>query len=174
MPRRLAALVATVALVVGCDGAPPHDTESEAVLSPITYALWQERLKSYEPNIVVVDFWATWCTPCVERFPHMVEMAERYRERGVRFVSMSMEDREDREAVAGAERFLIAQKAGFDHFLLDEPLLEGFKHFDLLSVPAVYVYDGTGSLATRLTGEDPNEPFDEGDVEKAIEAQLTR
>jgi thiol-disulfide isomerase/thioredoxin len=147
----------------------PASTE----LVPITHARWQEKLRSYAPDIVVVDFWATWCTPCIERFPKMIAMAERYRGRGVRFVSMCMEDRDDRPAVAGAERFLSEKRSPLDDFLLDEPLLDGFEDFGLLSVPAVYVYDRSGTLHTRLTADDPRRQFDESDVESAVEELLS-
>jgi thiol-disulfide isomerase/thioredoxin len=172
-PRIAAWLAAlAVALAAGCDRAPGPLVGDEVILSPITYAVWQDRLASYEPDIVVVDFWATWCTPCVERFPKIVELAERYEERGVRFVSMCMEDREDKAAVEGAQSFLVNKQATFDNFLLDEPLLEGFAHFELLGIPAVYVYDRDGKLKTRLTGDDPSRQFTEADIEAAIEALL--
>jgi thiol-disulfide isomerase/thioredoxin len=189
-----AVLALACALVAGCgeppaEGGDPTSGRAETAadttaaepgmqpaapggLVPITHGAWEERLAGYAPDIVVVDFWATWCTPCIERFPKMVEMAERYRDRGVRFVSMCMEDREDTGAVAGAERFLAAQAPPFDNFLLDEPLLEGFRLFGLQTIPAVHVYGRDGALATRLTGDDPRNQFDEADVEVAIEALL--
>ena len=151
MHRRVRALIrfaGTLALllatVCGCGERREATAAVDVALVPITHAEWQERLKSYRPDIVVVDFWATWCAPCIERFPKMVEMAERYRDHGVRFVSMCMEDRDDGPAVAGAERFLVEKRAAFDNFLLDEPLLDGFRRFDLLGIPAVIVYDRRG------------------------------
>jgi thiol-disulfide isomerase/thioredoxin len=196
------ALLAAIVLLAGCGDGPagppdaqdattaaPTSTSSAAQdaaaataatdagaprteLVPITHARWQERLRSYAPDIVVVDFWATWCIPCLERFPKMIEMAERYRDRGVRFVSMCMEDRDDAPAVAGAERFLTEKRSPLDDYFLDEPLLEGFKDFGLLSIPAVHVYDRSGTLHARLTADDPRKQFDESDVEAAIEALL--
>ena len=166
------ALVLAATLPGGCGDRPGVNAGAEPALVPITHAAWEERLQSYRPEIVVVDFWATWCAPCVERFPKMVEMAERYRSRGVRFVGMCMEDREDLAAVAGAERFLVEKRATFDNFLLDEPLLDGFKKFGLLGIPAVHVYDRAGSLTSQLTGDDPNRQFDENDIEAAIEKLL--
>jgi thiol-disulfide isomerase/thioredoxin len=162
------------ALQGGCSDRPDTNASAEPALVPITHAAWEERLKSYRPDIVVVDFWATWCAPCVERFPKMVEMAERYRSRGVRFVGVCMEDREDRVAVAGAGRFLVEKRATFDNFLLDEPLLEGFGKVGLLGIPAVLVYGRDGNLSARLTGDDPNRQFDENDIEAAIERLLAQ
>ena len=152
----------------------PAEPASTSELVPITHARWQEKLRTYAPDIVVVDFWATWCIPCIERFPKMIAMAERYRDRGVHFVSMCMEDRDDHPAVAGAERFLAEKRSPLDDFLLDEPLLDGFKNFGLLSVPAVYVYDRSGTLHTRLTADDPRNQFNESDVESAIEELLSQ
>ena len=154
--------------------AAPQPAAAATELVPITHEQWEEKLRTYAPDIVVVDFWATWCTPCIERFPKMIAMAERYRDRGVRFVSMCMEDRDDRPAVDGAERFLAQKRSPLDDFLLDEPLLEGFEDFGLLSVPAVYVYDRAGTLHTRLTADDPRRQFDESDVESAIEELLSQ
>jgi thiol-disulfide isomerase/thioredoxin len=167
-------LSGVLALLAGCGDSSHEQASPAATLVPVTHAQWEQRVPSYAGNVVVVDFWATWCAPCVERFPKMIAMSEHYRDHGVRFVSMCMEDRDDQEAVAGARRFLNEKHATMDNFLLDEPLLDGFKTFNLLSIPAVYLYDRNGALTTRLTADDPNHQFNEKDVEAAIEALLAR
>lgn len=45
-------------------------------------------------QIYVVEFWATWCAPCIASMPHLAELAEAYHDRGVRVVSVSNEDPE--------------------------------------------------------------------------------
>ena len=37
-------------------------------LVPVSFAEWEVRRKEFVPDLVVVDLWATWCTPCLERF----------------------------------------------------------------------------------------------------------
>lgn len=167
--RRLLASLAAVTTLAGCSGA----AETQPVkLVPISHAQWTQILPSLRPDIVVVDLWATWCAPCIERFPHMVAMHHRYAGRGVRFVSMSLEDREDTGAIAGAERFLGAQEASFANYRMDENILDAFDKLELGTIPAVLVYGRDGRERYRLTGDDPNNQFTEADVEAAIVALL--
>ncbi len=46
---------------------------------------------------VLVNFWATWCAPCVEEFPMIVELSDEYKDKGIRvyFVSADWSDRKD-------------------------------------------------------------------------------
>lgn len=141
-------------------------------LVPVTYEEWQEKLAGFRGQIVVVDLWATWCIPCIERFPKMVELDHRYRDRGVRFVSLCLDDRDDSGAVERARQFLQAQQATFDNFLMNEEILDGFEKLGVRGIPAVFVYDRQGTLRHRLTGDDPNRQFTEADVEAAVQELL--
>ncbi|MGB6852929.1 MAG: TlpA disulfide reductase family protein [Thermoanaerobaculia bacterium] len=167
-------LALAVAAVIGCAGSAPTETEEsvEVSLTPVTFEQWQQELASLEGGIVVVDMWATWCVPCVERFPKMVELYHEYSSRGVTFVSMCLDDRGDTEAVAYAHEFLGKQKATFANYLMDEMVTEGFVKLDLLGIPAVYVYAPDGERRYRLTADDPYNQFTDEDVESAIQELL--
>jgi cytochrome c biogenesis protein CcmG/thiol:disulfide interchange protein DsbE len=52
-------------------------------------------LSSYRGKVVLLDFWATWCTPCREETPHFVELQQKYGERGLQIVAVSMDDGPD-------------------------------------------------------------------------------
>ncbi|MCC9656832.1 TlpA disulfide reductase family protein [Rhodopirellula halodulae] len=52
-----------------------------------------------EGNVYVVEFWATWCGPCIQSMPHLVELQEKYRDQGVQIVSISDEDLETVEGI---------------------------------------------------------------------------
>jgi thiol-disulfide isomerase/thioredoxin len=167
-------LALAVAAVVGCGGNGPAVSEEtvEVSLTPVTFEQWQQELAALEGRIVVVDMWATWCVPCVERFPRMVELYHEYSSRGVTFVSICLDDREDAEAVAYAREFLSKQKAVFANYLMDEIVTEGFVKLDLLGIPAVYVYAPDGERRYQLTADDPYNQFTDDDVENAIEELL--
>ncbi len=55
----------------------------------------QLRLSSYKGKVVLLDFWATWCVPCREETPHFVEMQQKYGERGLQIIGVSMDDSSD-------------------------------------------------------------------------------
>jgi thiol-disulfide isomerase/thioredoxin len=50
-------------------------------------------LASLRGKVVVVEFWATWCGPCVAGIPHLNELQTKYRDLGLRVVSLTDEDR---------------------------------------------------------------------------------
>jgi thiol-disulfide isomerase/thioredoxin len=177
LTRRITGLLLGALITSACGQAPPGSSDvaldpGTVTFEPITWEAWQSKLAEYRGSVLVVDFWATWCVPCVERFPHMVEMYRTYGDRGVRFVSMSLDDRGDVAAVERAGEFLEEQRATFPNFLMDENVLEGFEKLELMTVPAVYVYAPDGTLFRKLTADHPDRQFTEEDIEAAIRELL--
>ncbi|MEM9058168.1 MAG: TlpA disulfide reductase family protein, partial [Pseudomonadota bacterium] len=176
---RCGGLIAAVALLAACGGEPAEQaaggagaevdaTPLEIALEPVNHVQWARRLEDFRPAIVVVDMWATWCAPCIERFPKMVALNDKYASEGVVIVGMSLEDRDDAGALEGAEAFLERQGAYFPNFLMDENILDSFDKLDILGIPAVDIYDRSGERRYRLTGDDPNNQFTDADIEAAI------
>ncbi len=46
----------------------------------------------WKGKLLVVNFWATWCPPCLKEMPLFIEFQERYREQGVQFVGIAIDD----------------------------------------------------------------------------------
>jgi thiol-disulfide isomerase/thioredoxin len=106
-----AGLLAVVAagFVAGCGTPPPPDV----TVTDADYAALDAAIKAHKGDVVLVDFWATWCTPCVRSFPQLVEMHRKYAPRGLRCVSVSLD-----KAHAGRDvrEFLRDQRATFENF----------------------------------------------------------
>lgn len=50
------------------------------------------QLSSFRGKVVLLDFWATWCDPCREETPHLVELQQKYGDRGLQIIGISMDD----------------------------------------------------------------------------------
>ena len=71
-------------------------------------------IEKHKGQVVLVDFWATWCLPCKAQFPHTVELSQKYADQDVAVVSMSLDEPENKER---ALKFLQDQHATFDNLL---------------------------------------------------------
>lgn len=147
-------------------------TAMAAPMEVIRYAQWESILAEQRPNIVVVDLWASWCVSCIERFPEMVDMAERHADRPVRFLTLNLDDPQDAAGIEWSNEFLDKLGAEFANYHLAENLTWSFERLDLLAIPVVLIYDGTGRERFRLTNDDPNNQFDEQDIEQALQSLL--
>jgi cytochrome c biogenesis protein CcmG/thiol:disulfide interchange protein DsbE len=49
-------------------------------------------LSSYRGEVVLLDFWATWCDPCRDEIPHFIELQNEYGEQGLQIIGVSMDD----------------------------------------------------------------------------------
>ncbi len=97
---------------------------------------------------MLVDFWATWCPPCRQQFPHTVELAKRFSPVDVAVVAVSMNEPSDKESVL---QFLRSNEARFDNLLITYGV--GAEAFEITDgIPHYKVYDRRGDL--RLTTKD--------------------
>ena len=141
-------------LVAGCrhETAPTAEsTTAEVALATIDGRGLAEAVARHRGKVVLVDFWATWCVPCVELFPHTVELQRRLADQGLVVISVNMDDTENRETVL---RFLRGHEAAFENFISQYGVgSEGFEAFDISdgALPHVKLYDRDGRLRKTFT-----------------------
>ena len=57
----------------------------------VDYATLEKTLKGNSDTLKVVNFWATWCGPCIAEMPHLVKAQEEYKNRKVKFIYVSLD-----------------------------------------------------------------------------------
>jgi thiol-disulfide isomerase/thioredoxin len=142
-------------------------------LVPVTFEEMLARIAANKKaKLTMVDAWATWCGPCKENFPHVVEMHKRYSGKGLAVVSLSLDDRDRPKQVEEAREFLKEKKAVFTNFLLDEEFGVGFEKLEVSAIPAVFIFGPDGKELKRFTMEDTENQFTYEEVEKVVAALL--
>lgn len=104
-------------------------------------------------KVVVVDFWATWCPPCVYKVPGYVKLQEAYRDRGVVIVGISADGNLEQ-----LKRFLEQRGVNYPIALIDEPLAELFGEREMM-LPTTYLIDREGRIRHRQVGAMESEAF---------------
>lgn len=103
------------------------------------------RLSSLRQQVVVLNFWASWCAPCRLEAPDLQSTWEDYRDRGVRFVGV--DELDDRFAAQGFIReFAITYPSVFD------PSGSLADDYAFIGLPATYVIDRDGMIRYRFQG----------------------
>jgi thiol-disulfide isomerase/thioredoxin len=145
-----------------------EDKAGGVKLERLTWSQLQKRLANADVKYTIVDAWSTTCAPCKENFPHVVEMNKKYAPKGLKVISLSLDDPSNKAAVAEAEKFLKENNATFTNILLDETFPEGFDKLNINGIPAVFIFGPDGKEVKRFTMDDPNNQFTYDDVEKAV------
>jgi thiol-disulfide isomerase/thioredoxin len=102
-------------------------------------------------KIVVIDFWATWCPPCIAEIPSHVELQEAFGEKGVAFVGISL----DQGANADAKVLKFIEEYGINYPIVmgDMQVVEAFG--GIVSIPTTFVIDREGQIVRRKVGYKP-------------------
>jgi thiol-disulfide isomerase/thioredoxin len=124
-------------------------------------------IATHKGQVVFVDYWATWCQPCVEYFPHTVEVSRKYKDRGLATMAVAFDDQSEAETV---RTFLAKQGAGFENLISSyDPGPAAFEGFDINLVPHFRLYDRQGKLRFKWDNkpEDVDQRIEELLAEKA-------
>jgi len=111
---------------------------------------FRKALAANKGNVVLVDYWATWCIPCRRKFPHVVELGKKHAKDGLAIVTVSTDDVARQEAV---KSYLVKQEATFTNIL--SKFGTGTKTAETFDIPGdvpfYQLYDRNGKLRYQFS-----------------------
>lgn len=112
-------------------------------------------------KVVWLNFWASWCPPCQQETPILRSMSEKYRDRGLEVIGISVQETSPADVEAYATRYQLPYTIGFDAF---GHILRTYKVFAL---PTQFFIDPDGIIRQVVAG-----PVDEPGATALLESML--
>lgn len=159
-------LITSLIFVLSCQNSEPQEKPQQVETSrqeAIDFTLIgldgiERTLSEQKGNVVVVDFWATWCAPCKVEIPHLQQLYTSYKDQGLVMWGVGL-DREDKLRDFANENDI------------EYPILIGNnelpKKYDVQGIPTTFLFDKNNRIAFRHVGFAPG-------MEKDLENEISQ
>ena len=111
------------------------------------------RIREFGGQVTVLNFWATWCVPCLKEIPELVALQDSLGPAGLQVVGIAV-DSGDPEDVR-----VFAREHGIDYPLLQVNSQWTRRHFAIFGLPVTLVVDGEGMIRRQFVGPQSLEAF---------------
>ncbi len=153
------AVLAAVAGPTGCGEPAGNDLPPEAMAAPgfelDNFAGGKTRLSDFRGKVVLLNFWATWCPPCVAETPDLVDLYKNYRDRGLVVLGVSI----DQNPRAVLHPFIRKYKIDYPILLVNQRVAADYG--GLTSIPTTFLIDREGVIRNQYVGYRPKSVFEE-------------
>jgi peroxiredoxin len=105
-----------------------------------------EGLVDHKDKVIILNFWATWCAPCLEEMPAFEKLYRRYRSQGLTVLAVSL----DKGDISKVKGFVDKNKLTFPVLIDSDGAAE--KLYPSFTIPFTYVIDKEGRVAARIDG----------------------
>lgn len=154
----LIVLFAAAALAAGCTRKSDPGQAADFTLQDLSGK--SVKLSDYKGKVVLIDFWATWCPPCIASIPGIEKLHKNYKDKGLVVLAVSL----DEGGWDSVQSFVAGQGISY-------PVLKGTEEvsadYQVRTIPMLFIVGKDGRIAKRYLGAGVEE-----DVEKDIKAIL--
>jgi peroxiredoxin len=111
-------------------------------------------LEASKGSVVVLDFWATWCPPCLMSIPELVDLQQKYGEKGLVILGISLDDPEQ---ISNGDLLDFKKRLQINYTILraDWKVMEDYFSSGDASIPTLFVIDRKGRIVDKHVGFRP-------------------
>ena len=143
--RAVLAMVLLLALAGCYDSSHPPRIGSNAPDFTVRDSDRAVTLSQLKGQVVVLNFWATWCPPCVEEMPSLVQMQQRMKSKGVTVLAVSVDVDQ-----GNYERFI--KDHGVNLLTVRDPDEKASNLYGTFKFPETYIIDRNGVMRRKFIG----------------------
>ncbi len=113
-------------------------------------------------KVILVNFWATWCKPCVKEFPELVKLYNNYKDKGfeIVFISVDVPEEVEPKVIPFLKKQGVDFVSYFNKFDKPEELINYIDKNWEGAIPSTYIYDKEGKLTSHILGSRSYEEFE--------------
>jgi peroxiredoxin len=112
-------------------------------------------LADFKGKVVILDFWATWCPPCIKEIPDFVELYEQYKDKGFAMIGISL----DQAGIDVVKEFAQRYKINYSIAMNDGNVHKAYG--EITSIPTTFVIDSKGNIRKEYIGFTKKSVFEE-------------
>jgi peroxiredoxin len=147
-PIAIAAVGLMLALLIGFHHrktAPATTLAAAPALTFVDLAGQKIETASFQGKVVLINFWAAWCTPCADEVPQLVGLQDKYRAAGFQAVGISMEDKE-----SALRDFYRKYKMNYPVVIGNQKIAQ--EYGGILGLPTTFLIGRDGRIRTKYAG----------------------
>jgi len=128
----------------------PFELEFEDAIKGTTVSM-----KGLKGKVVVVDFWATWCGPCIAEIPNMKKIYAEYKDKGVEFIGVSLDQKKEDGGLDKLKDYVAKNDVQWPQYYQGNYWDSEFsKGWGVNAIPCVFIVDADGNLySTEARGK---------------------
>jgi len=147
----------------GGEAPPPGETPPEAGV-PEGFALMDASafsVDNYKGQVLIMDFWATWCGPCKMEIPHLIELQKKYGDQGLTVIGITLDENPDKDVPP------YAAEVGMNYVNVRGNDQLNSK-YGVFALPTLIIYDRDGNQVMKRPGY-----IEQAELEEIIKPLLT-